>query len=180
MTQSEPGLWVTDPGAYRKKMDDLLGDRNPLDVMSETPDKLAHVVNATHANMMRTRPFVGKWTPNEIIGHLSDAEWVFGYRLRLILCEEEPTILGMDQDLWVAGQGHNDREPSELLEMFTGMRLFNLGIWRRIDSADMARTGQHNERGPESLDTMLRMCAGHDLSHLDQLNRYLEAIRKTA
>ena len=180
MTQGEPGLWVTNPRAYRKKMADLLGDRDPLDVMSETPDKLAHTVNNTHANVMRTRPFPGKWTPNEIIGHLSDAEWVFGYRLRQILCENEPTILGMDHERWVVGQTHNDREPSEHLEMFTGLRLFNLGIWRRIDPADMARTGKHNERGPESLDTILRMCAGHDLSHLDQLNRYLEAIQTAA
>ena len=177
MTQDQPGLWVTDPEAYRRKMDDLLGDRDPLDMLSETPDRLAHVVNTTPAEAMRARPFPGKWTPNEIIGHLSDAEWVYGYRLRLILCEDNPPILGMDQDLWVTGQKHNDREPSELLEMFSGMRLFNLGIWRRIAPADMARTGQHNERGPESLAVMLRMNAGHDLSHLDQLNRYLEAIK---
>ena len=178
MTQGKPGLWITDPEAYRKKMDDLLGDRDPLDVMSETPDKLAHVVNTTHADVMRTRPFPDKWTPNEIIGHVSDTEWVYGYRLRQILCEDEPTILGMDHERWVVGQKHNDREPSELLETFSGLRLFNLGIWRRVDPADMTRIGKHNERGPESLETMLRMLAGHDLAHLDQINRYRDAIQK--
>jgi hypothetical protein len=36
----------------------------------------------------------------------------------------------------------------------------------------------HNERGPESLGLMLCMNAGHDLSHIDQLTRYLAAIEK--
>jgi len=32
-------------------------------------------------------------TPNEVIGHLTDSEWVYGYRLRLILCEDDPASL---------------------------------------------------------------------------------------
>ena len=45
-------------------------------------------------------------------------------------------------------------------------------------TADLERAGQHNERGPESLDVMLRLLAGHDLSHLNQIAQYIEAIRR--
>jgi len=175
MTQSQPGLWVTDPAAYRTKMDDLLGDREPLDVLSETPDTLSRIVAGQPVEKMRARPFPGKWTPNEILGHLTDAEWVFGFRMRLILCEPEPTIIGMDQDLWVSQLRHNDTDPSDLVAMFSGLRGYNLPLWRRMTPADLERTGRHNERGVERLRTMLRMAAGHDLSHIDQIRRYLEA-----
>jgi hypothetical protein len=84
----------------------------------------------------------------------------------------------MNQDLWVAGQRHNEREPSELVDMFRTMRQFNLALWKRMSPADLKRTGQHNERGPESLGVMLRMLAGHDLSHLDQITRYIQAVRQ--
>jgi hypothetical protein len=47
-----------------------------------------------------------------------------------------------------------------------------------MSAADLQRTGQHNERGPESLGVMLRMVAGHDLSHRDQLTRYIQAVRQ--
>ena len=47
-----------------------------------------------------------------------------------------------------------------------------------MSAADLQRTGQHNERGPESLGVMLRMMAGHDLSHLEQFSRYLQAARQ--
>jgi len=96
--------------------------------------------------------------------------------VRLILCEERPTILGMSQDLWVAGQRHNDREPGELLAVFRQLRQANLSLWRQMTPADLKRTGLHNERGEESLGIMLKMNAGHDLSHLDQIQRYLHAI----
>ena len=178
MTTTHAGLWVSDPQTYREKMFKLLGDRNPLEVLSQTASTLADIVRTHSATVLRTRPFEGKWTPNEIIGHLVDSEWVYGYRLRLILCEDNPTILGMNQDLWVAGQRHNEREPSDLVEIFRTMRQFNLALWKRMSPAELKRTGQHNERGPESLGVMLRMLAGHDLSHLDQITRHIQAVRQ--
>ena len=177
MPEMKPGIEVTNPDAYKNKLFALLGDRIPLAVLSETPGVLSRIVGDTPTDLMKTRPFEGKWTANEIIGHLTDVEWVFGFRIRHILCEESPTIVGMDQNLWVSGQRHNDREPSELVDMFSGLRRFNLGIWRRVGPADLKRTGNHSERGAESLEAMLRMEAGHDLSHLGQIRRYLEACR---
>lgn len=164
--------------AYREKMFKLLGQQNPLKVLAETASALAEVVNRHSAPVLRTRPFEGKWTPNEIIGHLTDSEWVYGYRLRLIVSEELPTILGTQQDRWVAEQRHNEREPSELVETFRTLRELNLAAWKRVPAADLERAGQHNERGPESLDVMLRLLAGHDLSHLNQIVQYIEAVRQ--
>ena len=168
---------VSAPQAYREKMFNLLGERNPLEVLAQTASTLVNIVNKHSAAVLRTRPFQGKWTPNEVIGHLTDSEWVYGYRLRLILCEDNPTILGTSQDSWVAALRHNEREPSELVEIFETLRQFNLAVWKRTSPADLERTGQHNERGPEPLGVMLRMLAGHDLSHLDQITRFIEAIR---
>lgn len=168
---------VSVPQADRKKMFNLLGERNPLEVLAQTAPTLVDIVNKHSAAVLRTRPFYGKWTPNEVIGHLTDSEWVYGYRLRLILCEDNPTILGTSQDSWVAALRHNEREPSELVEIFRTLRQFNLAVWKRVSPADLERTGQHNERGPEPLGVMLRMLAGHDLSHLDQITRHIEAVR---
>ena len=156
----------------------LLGDRDPLTVMSETVSKLSDIVDRHSPAVLRSRPYEGKWTPNEIIGHLTDSEWVYGYRLRLILSEENPTILGTQQDSWVARQRHNEREPSEMVDLFRTLRQFNLVAWKRASPSDLDRAGLHNERGSESLGVMLRLLAGHDLSHLEQIGRYLRAVEK--
>jgi hypothetical protein len=141
MTTPQTGLSMSSSQAYREKMFNLLANRDPLDVLAQSASTLAGIVGKHSATVLRTRPFEGKWTPIEIIGHLTDSEWVYGYRLRLILSENDPAILGTNQDMWVAAL-------------------------------------RHNERGPESLDVMLRLLAGHDLSHLDQITRYIQAVHQ--
>ena len=178
MTTAQAGFSMSASQAYREKMFSLLANRDPLEVLAQTASTLADIVGKHSAAVLRTRPFEGKWTPNEVIGHLTDSEWVYGYRLRLILCENDPAILGTKQDLWVAALRHNEREPSELVEVFRTVRLFNLALWRRTSPEDLNRTGQHNERGPESLGVMLQLLAGHDLSHLDQITRYIQAVQQ--
>jgi len=167
------------PGqVYRDKMFKLLGDRSPLEVLAQTATTLADIVGRHPTPLLRARPFEKRWTPNEIIGHLTDSEWVYGYRLRLILCEDHPIVLATNQESWVACLGHNEREPAELVEIFRVLRQLNLTAWRRTLPTDQERTGQHNERGPESLGVMLRLLAGHDLSHLDQITRFIQAARE--
>jgi len=167
---------ATTAEAYRQNLLILVGDRDPLDVLSQTASILDHVVCTKGETVLRTRPSPGAWTPNEVIGHLVDSEWVYGYRLRLVLSEDEPAIVGTRQDLWVQRQRHNDRAPSEQVSLFGALRQFNMAVWRRLSSADLTRTGRHNERGEESVAMMLRMHAGHDLSHLRQIDRAVRAV----
>ena len=178
MTQVEVPvrLWITDPKAYQERLKGLVGDRDPLAVMAKSADTLAGIVKRHVASTLRERPFPGKWTPNEVIGHLVDAEWVYGCRMRLILCQDKPAITGMDQESWVSCQHHNDREPMDLVDTFRAMREISLKIWRQLGPMELARVGVHSQRGPEPLSLLARMIPGHDLSHIDQINRYLSAI----
>jgi len=174
MSSAQTGLSVAGE-AYRQRLYNLVAGRDPIAVMGETAGALANIVTQHPAEVLRARPFEGKWTPNEIIGHLTDSEWVYGYRMRLILCEDEPAIAGTKQEAWVAGLRYNEREPAELVEIFRTLRTLNLAVWKGMSAEDLKRNGQHNERGPESLGAVLRMLAGHDLSHLDQIRRYVQA-----
>ncbi len=159
---------------YRQRAIELLADRDPIEVLDETPRVLVRVIAQTPIELMRQRPSEGKWTPNEILGHLADSEWVFGYRLRAILTEDRPALPWFDQDSWVARANHNDRDPADLRELFRTLRVFNLSLWRGLSPADLERSGIHAHRGEESLAMMLRMTAGHELCHLAQLERYLQ------
>ena len=174
MTPEQPGLEVSAPWTYREKLFNLLAGRDPIEVLGQTAS--TDIVARHPAEVLRGRAFQGKWTPNEIIGHLTDSEWVYGYRLRLILCEDEPAILGFKQDAWVASLRHNEHEPSELVGIFRTLRVLNLSVWIRMSPEDLQRSGQHNERGGESLAVMVRLLAGHDLSHLHQISRYIQAL----
>lgn len=178
---SSERLELDDPQAYRDKLSALLGDQDPLRILAQTPGVLANLVAQRHAEDFRRRPFPDRWTwtPNEVLGHLVDTEWVFGFRVRAILCDECPALAGIDQERWVARQEHNARDPGDHVDAFRFLRRANLTLWKRLTPGDMNRVGQHAERGEESLATMLMMEAGHDLSHVDQLQRYLAVIDGT-
>src|SRR5262249_23615551 len=85
-----PGQEMLAARSYREGLFQLVGERDPLDVLARTGDALGEIVKEHATVTLRTRPFEGKWTPNEIMGHLTDSEWVYGYRVRRILCEPKP------------------------------------------------------------------------------------------
>ncbi|MCP4250263.1 MAG: DinB family protein [bacterium] len=171
---------LADPKGYQDKLAKLLGGRDPIDVLADTPDELAELAAHRSSEFLRRRPFEGKWTPTEIMGHLVDTEWVFGNRIRAILCDEQPTIIGMDQERWVEVQSHGQADFGALLADFTALRQINVQLWRLITPAQLEQVGLHNERGPESLGLVLKMEAGHDLSHIDQMGRYLTSLDEQA
>ncbi len=173
-----PGNEVTDPGAYLAEIIKTLGGRNPIEVFGQTPDKLRRIITEESVDVLRRRPYPDRWTwtPLEIIGHLLDAEWTIGWRTRAVLCDDEPTLIGMGQDKWAEVQRHNDRDPSELVEDFASLREINLRLWRSIRADQMSRVGHHNERGAESMADIMTLYAGHDLYHLEQIKRYLAAL----
>ena len=176
MTVSSSVPSSTDWGAYFARITALVDDRDRIQILSDTADILDGIIAGHSAAHMRIRPFVGGWAPNEIFGHLADTEWVFGYRIRAILCEDEPEILNMNDELWVSEQRHRERDPAALVKEFRHVREVNLSLWRRMTPPDLKRVGHHDRRGVESLDTTLTLQAGHDLWHIDQARRCLAAV----
>lgn len=170
------GLEVTDPEAYRQQLRELLAGQEPLTVLASTADALREKFAGQSTESVRARPFEEKWTPLEILGHLVDAEWSFAWRLRTVLGDDRPRIEPMDQEQWVIAQQHNERDLQELLDDFAVLRRINLRLWEKLTPEELNRKGLHQQRGEESLDTMRLMLAGHDLSHLDQIERYLAAV----
>lgn len=164
---------------YRTESLEKLADRNALDVYAATPGQLRKLVEPVPLAILRRRPYADRWTwtPLEIVGHLVDVEWTLGWRTRTTLCDDQPRIMGMDQEKWVAAQRHNDADPAQLLADFEALRAINLRFWRSLAPSQLHRHGIHSERGPETLDQLLKMYAGHDLSHLDQLRKYLLAMQ---
>ena len=49
--------------------------------------------------------------------------------------------------------------------------LATLTLFRGLGPADLDRQAVHPERGPETLASIIRLLAGHDLNHLAQLER---------
>lgn len=157
--------------AYVTAVLGLLGDQDPLDVLRATPGRLERVLADTPADVLARPEARGKWSMGEVLAHLADSDLVWGWRLRLILAQDRPALTGYDQDAWARRLGYAEIPPADSVAMFGVLRRANLRLVERASPADLQRIGLHVERGEESLAHQLRLYAGHDLLHLNQLAR---------
>jgi hypothetical protein len=168
---------VTDPDAYRRLLLSLLGDDDPAIVAAGTAARLRRLV-ADAGDRLRVRPAPSEWSALECIGHLVDGELVVSGRLRWILAEDEPDIVGYDQDRWVAAlQAGREDDPAALVELFDALRRGNLRLWSTTTEPARARVGVHRESGAESFELTWRLLMGHDRFHLAQAERALASLR---
>jgi DinB superfamily len=167
---------VSEPKAYQDHLLSLLGDDDPAEVQAGTPDLWRSLVTEA-ATSGHVRPATSEWSVIECLGHAVDAEVVSAARYRWVLAQDEPSLIGYDQDLWVdALHAPRDEDPNELLRLFEPLRSANVALWARSSEEDRARVGIHAERGRESFDLLFRMLAGHDRFHLAQARRALDAV----
>jgi hypothetical protein len=167
---------ILSPEGYRQMLLGYLGYDDPAAVQAGTVARLRELVTASGEDL-RTRPEPKEWSVLECIGHLADSELVTATRARWILAEDEPQIIGYDQDLWVDGLHHDRDDPDALIALFDALRSANLRLLATRPASDLARVGRHNERGPESYGLMIRLTAGHDRFHVAQAERALVAVR---
>lgn len=160
---------------YQRMLLELVGDRDPMAVQEQLVPELRALVEAAGSDL-RVRPEPGEWSVQELLGHLLDAELVTAARYRWILAQDEPALIGYDQDLWVSRLGHQDGDPEQLLSVLATLQRFNLELWRNMPEADRARVGIHAERGPESIELIFSLIAGHGLFHTAQIRRTLEQV----
>lgn len=161
---------TAEPLAYRDALLALVGERDALGILAETPARLASLLAGRPAAALQTPPAPGEWPAGTIIGHLVDVEIVFGFRWRLALTEDRPSYPGYDEKRWSElPRPSADRLPAT----FEVLREYNLTLLREIPRASWQRVGVHEEQGPETIEVMVRKMAGHDLAHLDQMARAL-------
>ena len=149
-------------------------DGRPLDqILASTPAALESLAEAIGPGRIGISPSQGKWTPAEILCHLADCEVAFGFRLRQTLALDNHTIQPFDQDRWAAL--YPSITAQQALAAFAAMREWNLILIRNAPSSAAQKPVTHPERGAMTWATIVETMAGHDLNHIQQLQKLAEA-----
>lgn len=162
--------------AYVSAVIELLGERDPFEVLGGMGIYLDRVLRRTSPREMTTPEAPGKWSVRHVMQHMADSELVFAYRIRRILAEDNPVLHLYDQDVWAAGLRYEEVDAQEAVELFSALRRANVRLLRRATAEDLERSGRHEERGAEPLGHMLKLYAGHDLLHQRQIERILRLV----
>jgi hypothetical protein len=112
----------------------------------------------------------GEWSPREVVHHLADSEMASALRLRMLIVQDHPQIVGYDQEEY-ARWLYYDRPIEASLAAFKAARESTVQILHRMTDAQWQREGTHTESGRYTAEGWLRIYAEHAYEHADQIRR---------
>ena len=121
------------------------------------------------------RPAPAKWSAHEVVCHCADSEANAALRIRYLLAEKEPVILGYDQAAWARELDYHSHPPELALATVQAVRAHTLALLRRLPESAWAREGRHTESGRYTAEDWLEIYAKHLEGHSAQIERNLTA-----
>jgi len=149
---------------YLNALLERLGDADPIEVLNATPARLLELAERLAPDDWSVPLTPGGWCVADVVAHLADVELAMGFRLRQAVAGQT-RVQAFDQDAWA--RRYRRLEPTLALEAWRATRAWNLALFATFDLDDWLTELDHPERGPESVDLVVRSLAAHDLRHLD-------------
>lgn len=138
--------------------------RAAIDALAAAPDALRAAVRGLTDAQLDTPYRPGGWTVRQLVHHVADSHMNAYIRFKLALTEDNPTIKPYDQDAWVALED-SALPPAVSLDLLGALHTRLVTLLRATPGDAFARTLQHPENGPMTLDSMLGIYSWHGRHH---------------
>ncbi|MGP0067218.1 MAG: DinB family protein [Isosphaeraceae bacterium] len=137
-----------------------------IDAFLDSLPRLRRAVADLSPDQLRARPVSGKWSTLEVVCHLVDSDQAWCHRMKRVIAEERPLLIGYDETRFTASLPYQESDLNETLALMEGMRRQMARTLRALPEAAWSRTGVHSERGLVTLAEMLRLEAEHVPHHI--------------
>ena len=127
---------------------------------------LRQAVAGMSGQQLLARPVAGKWSTLECVCHLTDFEPIYADRMKRVIAEERPPLIGADQNRFAAVLAYHERDLEEELAVVEHTRRQMARILRTLQPAALARIGVHNETGLRTLEQLLNGAINHINHHV--------------
>jgi hypothetical protein len=123
-------------------------------------------------------PVPGSWSIGQIVLHLMDSDLIASDRMKRIIAEENPPIIGYDETAFSKKLFYEKLDPFAAAELFRRNREMTAIILRNLPDEAFERIGTHNERGKLTLGEMVTMYVQHVEHHLGFLRHKRQLLGK--
>src|SRR4029079_15974311 len=83
---------------------------------------LGNAVAGMHREQLAARPVPGKWSTLEVVCHLADFDPILADRMKRILAEDNPALIGADEQRFAAALAYHERDAEEELTIIERTR----------------------------------------------------------
>lgn len=140
------------------------------------PETLRQAIAGMTTADIDAAPIPGKWSTRQIICHIADFEPVYADRMKRVIAEEDPPLMGGDPDLFAERLTYEQRDLEEEFQLMIAVRQHMATILRSIDPDDFQRTGIHSRDGALSLSQLLGRITNHIPHHVQFIREKREAL----
>jgi hypothetical protein len=115
----------------------------------------------------------GKWSVKEVVGHLTDSERTWSYRVFRISRGDTCEITGYDRDAFVTLGRYHEMAMHDIIGTYSSVRQATLSLIKGLTEEDWLRQGAFQEH-PLSARAAACIIAGHEIHHLNVIKaKYL-------
>src|SRR3954452_19858326 len=86
------------------------------------PAALRKAVSGMSSEQLTARPVAGKWSVLEVVCHLADFDPILADRMKRIIAEDKPQLLGANENRFAAVLAYHDRDVEEELTLIEKTR----------------------------------------------------------
>ncbi len=142
------------------------------------PARLRSAVAAAPPEALKWRPSPGEFSVHEVVCHCADSETNAHARIRYLMAEKEPLILGYDPDNWASRFDYHSHPLEAALATVEAVRANTVPLLQRLPDDAWDKQGRHTESDqPYTGHNWLWIYSEHLEEHIAQIKRVLEAWR---
>jgi uncharacterized damage-inducible protein DinB len=140
-----------------------------IDAYLASLPRLRRAVSDLSPEQLRARPVPGRWSTLEVVCHLVDSEQAWCHRMKRVIAEDRPLLIGYDENRFAAALAYDDRDLDDELTLLEGMRRQMARVLKSLPETAWSRTGVHSERGLMTLADLLDAEIDHVPHHLGHI-----------
>jgi uncharacterized damage-inducible protein DinB len=145
-----------------------------IDAFLAGPAKVRHVVRGLTPAQLQGRPVAGKWSMLEVVCHLADSDQAWAHRMKRVIAEDKPLLIGYDESRFAAALFYHDRDISVEFDFIDRTRRQLGQVLSKLAPETWKREGIHSERGLVNLEEMLKI----EIRHIDHHLGFMAEKRK--
>ncbi len=124
---------------------------------------------------MQWRPSPNEFSPHEVVVHCADSELNGHMRIRYLVAEPEPRLIGYNEAAWPSILGYPAHPLDLALAAIEAARANTVPLLHRLPDEAWERAGTHSESGPYTATDWLRIYAAHLEEHAAQIDAIMQA-----
>jgi hypothetical protein len=147
---------------------------NVVDVLRAQLHESARLLEQLTETQAAYRYGPEKWSLREVVGHLSDSERIFSYRILCIARGETASLPGFDENSYARVSNVDTRPMRAVTTEFAHVRAATIALIEGLDETAISRRGTANG-SPITPRALAFIIAGHEKHHMGVIReRYLK------